>query len=198
MTGGKKMRGIIFKALPFIILLTLLFGLLACGQAEPGVPAKGQPTTPAATGPAIPTATQPVTPTATQPTTPATTQTATLTATPPATPTASQPAATETGEPDYARVATETTLQGLSEDNLEKYTRYADEQFKAAVTQQILDTTSKQINSQLGAYESVEFLSVEKQGEYTIVHYKAKYTRGEVGVRMVFDADHLVAGQWFE
>jgi hypothetical protein len=116
----------------------------------------------------------------------------------PTAPATSQPAATATGEPDYAGVATETTLQGLSEDNLEKYTQYGNADFKAAVTQEILDTTAAQINSQLGTYESKEFLSVEVQGPYTIVHYKAKYTKGEIGVRMVFDTEHLVAGQWFE
>ena len=102
------------------------------------------------------------------------------------------------GEPDYAGTATETTLQGLSEKDLEKYTRYGSADFKGAVTQDILDAAAAQIESQYGAYESIEFLYVEEQGEYTLVHYKAKYEKGEIGVRMVFDADNMVAGQWFE
>jgi hypothetical protein len=158
MPGGKKMRRIIFKAMPFVLMLIVLPVLSACGKTEPAVPPTGEPTAPAAS----------------QPTTPA------------------------TGEPDYAGVATDTTLQGLSEDDLEKYTQYADDQFKAAVTQEMLDTTAAQINSQLGTYESKEFLSVEVQGPYTVVHYKAKYSKGEIGIKMVFDTDHLVAGQWFE
>ena len=98
----------------------------------------------------------------------------------------------------YADPATEMTLQGLSENNLAKYTQYANSEFKAAVTQEILDKTATQINSQLGAYVSKEFLKTEEQDGYTIVHYKAKYSKGEVGIRMVFDKNHLVAGQWFE
>ncbi|MDD5037739.1 MAG: DUF3887 domain-containing protein [Dehalococcoidales bacterium] len=98
----------------------------------------------------------------------------------------------------YADPATETTLQGLSENNLAKYTQYGNAQFKAAVTQEILEPVASQINSQLGAYESKEFLRTEEQQGYIIVHYKAKYAKGEVGVRMVFDTDHLVAGQFFE
>jgi len=98
----------------------------------------------------------------------------------------------------YADPATETTLQGLSENNLAKYTQYANSEFKAAVTQEILDKTATQINSQLGAYVSKEFLKTEEQDGYTIVHYEAKYSKGEVGIRMVFDKNHLVAGQWFE
>lgn len=98
----------------------------------------------------------------------------------------------------YADPATETTLQGLSENNLAKYTQYGNPEFKAAVTQEILDEAAAQISDQLGAYQSKEFLRIEEQGGYILVHYKAKYEKGEVGIRMVFDQDHLVAGQWFE
>ncbi len=98
----------------------------------------------------------------------------------------------------YADPATETTLQGLSEGDLAKYTEYGDAGFKAAVTQAILDPVTAQINNQLGTYVSITFLSVEQTDEYVVVHYKAKYTKGEVGVRMVFDAEGLVAGQFFE
>jgi hypothetical protein len=98
----------------------------------------------------------------------------------------------------YADPATETTLQGLSENNLAKYTQYGNPEFKAAVTQEILDEAAVQINDQLGAYQSKEFLRIEEQGGYILVHYKAKYEKGELGIRMVFDEDHLVAGQWFE
>ena len=98
----------------------------------------------------------------------------------------------------YADSATETTLQGLSENNLAKYTQNANFEFKAAVNQEILDKAADQINSQLGNYVSKEFLRIEEQEGYITVHYKAKYTKGEVGIKMVFDKDHLVAGQWFE
>ncbi len=98
----------------------------------------------------------------------------------------------------YADPATDTTLQGLSESNLAKYTQCSDAQFKAALTQDAFDKTVAQVNTQLGAYISKEFKSIEEQGGYTIVHYKVKYAKADVGVRMVFDSDHLVAGQWFE
>ncbi len=98
----------------------------------------------------------------------------------------------------YADPATQTTLQALSEDNLARYTQSANAQFKAAVTQDLLDKVSAQINSQLGTFVSATFSSTEKQDPYIIVHYKAKYSKGDVGVRMVFDQDHKVAGQFFE
>ncbi len=110
----------------------------------------------------------------------------------------SSPAPDESAIRDYADPATETTLQGLSESNLAKYTQNANSEFKAAVTREILDKTATQIDSQLGNYISKEFLRTEEQEGYIIVHYKAKYTEGEVGIRMVFDKNHLVAGQFFE
>lgn len=98
----------------------------------------------------------------------------------------------------YADPATETTLQALSENDLTKYTQYGNAEFKAAVTNKVMDETAPLITSRLGNYVSREFLSAEKYQDYIIVHYKAKYTKGETGIRMVFDKDHLVAGQWFE
>jgi hypothetical protein len=98
----------------------------------------------------------------------------------------------------YADPATRTTLEGLSENSVSKYTQHANAQFKAALTQDILDKTAAQIKSQLGNFISITFVKTEHEAPYTVVHYKAKYEKGEVGVRMVFDSDKLVAGQWFE
>ena len=98
----------------------------------------------------------------------------------------------------YADPATETTLQGLSENNLAKYIQYGSPEFKAAMTEERLTEASTQIDNQLGTYQSKEFLYTEEQEGYILVHYKATYTKGEVGIRMVFDKDHRVAGQWFE
>jgi len=98
----------------------------------------------------------------------------------------------------YADPAAETTLQGLSEDNLAKYTEYGNPQFKAAVDQAKLDQVAAQISAQLGAYVSKEYLSVEQVQGYIVVHYRATYEKGQAGIRMVFDQDHRVAGQFFE
>lgn len=98
----------------------------------------------------------------------------------------------------YADPATEVILQGLSENDLDKYIQNGNEAFKAAVTQEMLDELSPRLNEQLGSYLSIDFKKITVKGEYIIVHYKANYDRGEVGVRMVFDENHLVAGQWFE
>jgi len=98
----------------------------------------------------------------------------------------------------YADSATEVCLHGLSEGDLEKYTQHANDDFKAAVTQEMVNTTATQLENQLGSFKSIEFLSIDQDEDYTIVHYRATYASGDVGVRMVFDRDQLIAGQWFE
>jgi len=110
----------------------------------------------------------------------------------------SSPLLDETTVRAYADPATDSTLQGLSENSLAKYTQYGNAQFKAAVTQEMLNQVANQITNQLGTYVSKEYLRVEELQGYIVVHYKAKYTKGDVGVRMAFDKDHLVAGQYFE
>ena len=98
----------------------------------------------------------------------------------------------------YSDPATETALQGLSENNLAKYIRHGNDAFKASVSQELFEASVDQIVIQFGEYKSKEFLSFERQENYTIVHYKAVYTKGEIGIRMVFDEEQLIAGQWFE
>lgn len=98
----------------------------------------------------------------------------------------------------YADIATKAALEGISENNRDKYIQYGNAQFKAAVTQEVFDKSAGTINSQLGSLNSITFLSTEEKDGYTIVHYRAKFSKGEVGVRMVFDKEHLIAGQWFE
>jgi hypothetical protein len=98
----------------------------------------------------------------------------------------------------YADPATETTLQGLSEANLEKYVQNGNAEFKAAVTQDPVDQVAAQVAGSLGSYVSIDFLRMEQVEGYVVVHYKTHYTEGEVGVRIAFDGDGLVAGQFFE
>ncbi len=99
---------------------------------------------------------------------------------------------------EYADPATETTLQGFSENNRDKYIQNGNPEFKAAVTQKVFDTAYNQVNPQLGAYQSQEFSSTEEKDGYIRVFYKAQYAKAEVKILMVFDKNHLVAGQFFQ
>jgi hypothetical protein len=98
----------------------------------------------------------------------------------------------------YADNATELMLQGISQNDIAKYCQYCDAAMKAAVTKEVMDKTSSAVTNQYGMYLSKQFLSIEQKAPYVIVHYKATFTKGQLGIRMVFDKDHLIAGQWFE
>lgn len=98
----------------------------------------------------------------------------------------------------YADPATDTTLVGLSEHNLDKYTQYGNPSFKKAVTQKLFDQVAGKIESQFGTYQSKKFLRAEQAQGYIVVHYRAYYTDGEIGVRMAFDQNQLIAGHYFE
>ncbi len=98
----------------------------------------------------------------------------------------------------YADPETETTLAGLSADNAAEYTKYFNEATKAAATKDVIDKAAAQINAKLGPYVSKEFLRAEMVDGYIVVHYRAKYRKGDIGVRIVFDKDRKIAGQWFE
>ncbi len=98
----------------------------------------------------------------------------------------------------YADPAAETMMRSFQDGSLAEYIQKGDAQFKAAVTQAVFDQVATSMRGQYGNFVSLEFLSTENQQGYLIVHYKAKFQKGQLGLRMVFDADHLVAGQFFE
>jgi ABC-type glycerol-3-phosphate transport system substrate-binding protein len=98
----------------------------------------------------------------------------------------------------FADEATTVTMQGLSEHDLAKYTSRANAVFKAALDEATFEASAAAIEQQIGTFESATYKSWEMAEGYIIVHYSAKYSGGTLGVRMVFDDDHLVAGQWFE
>ena len=101
-----------------------------------------------------------------------------------------------TSEPDYARAEAETTLQGLSEADLEKYTRYGNAEFKNATDQETLDAISDQFYEHLGGFKSIVYLYAVKEDGHIIVHYKANYAEGVVRVEVDFDANHRIAHRW--
>jgi hypothetical protein len=99
---------------------------------------------------------------------------------------------------NYADPATETTLRGLSENDYDKYLLNCSPEMKAALTKDAFEKSSAQIKAKYGDVVSCTFLSTENKDNYVIVHYSVKYTLGTLKVRMVFDQNQKIAGQWFE
>jgi len=98
----------------------------------------------------------------------------------------------------YADPAAQMMMQAISDKSISKYIQDGNATFKAAVTQAIFDALTAQMEAKYGKFLSIQFLSTEEQQGYIIVHYQAKFEKGQLGLRMVFDKDHLVAGQFFE
>lgn len=89
-------------------------------------------------------------------------------------------------------------MEGLSEGDYNKYVANADAVFKASLTESAFQTVADAVKNQIGTFESAVYQSWQMSQGYIVVHYKATYTGGTVGIRLVFDSDHLVAGQFFE
>jgi hypothetical protein len=83
-------------------------------------------------------------------------------------------------------------LQGLSADNLAKYTQYGDSEFKASTTKTVLDEYSNEITTTYGTYVSVEFQSAEQQQDYILVYFTAYFSKGNFIVQLAFDTNHKV------
>ncbi len=98
----------------------------------------------------------------------------------------------------WADPATKAYFEGLDENDFDKYTRYANDEFKAAITKDAFEVLSAQLKTQVGAFKSVEFKSYAEAEGYIHVVYTVKFEKSEVNSRMVFDTNHKIAGQWFE
>ncbi len=88
----------------------------------------------------------------------------------------------------YADPITEQILVAMNKDDYAMYSEDFDQTMKNAMTEAVFDETNTVIKSKIGDYVSKEFWKAESKDQYTIVHYKAKFTDepGDVTVRVVF------------
>ena len=103
----------------------------------------------------------------------------------------------------YADPITEDTLIGMNENDYAKFSEHFDEAMKKAIPEANFVQLGDAIKPIIGDYISKEFWTVEKQGEYTVVKYKAKYTiePAEVIVTVSFheiEGETYLSGLWFD
>ena len=103
----------------------------------------------------------------------------------------------------YADPITEQILVAMNENDYAKYSEDFDQTMKNAMTEAVFDETNAVIRSKIGDYVSKEFWKAESKDQYTIVHYKAKFTDepADVTVRVVFqeiNGEMKVSGLWFD
>jgi hypothetical protein len=98
----------------------------------------------------------------------------------------------------FANPAAESMMKSFQNKSLDEYVQKGDAQFKAAVTQATFDQLAGPMQAQYGNFVSVQFKSAEMVQSYLVVHFAAKFEKGQLGLRVVFDSANLVAGQFFE
>lgn len=102
----------------------------------------------------------------------------------------------------YADPITENILLAINEDDYIKYSEHFSEKMKNALPEPVFKESNILIKSKISDYLSKEFWKIEKQGLYTIVYYKARFSQEpEAVVKVVFQEvgdKILVAGLWFD
>ena len=103
----------------------------------------------------------------------------------------------------YADPVTEQILAAMNGGDYAMYSEDFDQTMKNAMTETVFVETNAVIKSKIGDYVSKEFWKAESKDQYTIVHYKAKFTDepAEVTVRVVFQeisGEMKVSGLWFD
>ena len=106
-------------------------------------------------------------------------------------------------EPQYADAIAEGILQAMNDNDYPRYSEHFNEVMKNAVPENVFPQGNTLIKARIGDYVSKEFWKVEEEDSYTVVHYKAKFTKepGDVLVRVVFQeitGKVYVAGLWFD
>ena len=113
------------------------------------------------------------------------------------------PACSSKPEPEYAGAIAEDILQALNENDYAGYSEHFDEVMKNTVTESVFEQTATAIKEKIGAYVSKTFWKVIEQDVYTVVIYRAKFTREpeDVITRVVFQeisGEIYVSGLWFD
>jgi len=116
---------------------------------------------------------------------------------------AEKPAADESQVRAYADPITEDTLIGMNENDYAKFSEHFDEAMKNAIPEANFGQLVATIKPVIGDYVSKEFWTVEKQGEYTLVKYKTKFTNesADVIVTVSFhevEGKTYLSGLWFD
>jgi hypothetical protein len=106
------------------------------------------------------------------------------------------------GEPAYAPAIVDNLLQALNKDDYAGYTKDFDSAMKSAMTETVFEQTYTTIQDRIGEYVSREYTDTQTQDGYTVVFYKAKFSKEPADVTMKFvfqesGGKALIAGLWF-
>lgn len=107
----------------------------------------------------------------------------------------------------YGSAITDNILEGIKDKDYNKFARDFSDTMKKAITEQSFNSLADNLNAKIGDYKSKTFsgASNTKKGnkEYTVVVYKAKYTKetGDVLITITFSDNNgkkMVDGLFFK
>lgn len=99
----------------------------------------------------------------------------------------------------YADPATENVLAALNGGSYESFSRDFDKAMKEALPEKTFKEFSTSTRTKIGDYLSKEFYKAEKQKQYTVIYYRARFSKesDDVIVKTVFsenEGKHQVSG----
>ena len=107
----------------------------------------------------------------------------------------------------YGSEITDNVLQGIKDKDYNKFARDFSDTMKNAITEQSFNSLTGNLNTKIGDYKSKTFSGASKtkkdNKEYTVVVYKAKYTKetGDVLITITFSDNNgkkMVDGLFFK
>jgi Protein of unknown function (DUF3887) len=107
------------------------------------------------------------------------------------------------GEPAYAPAIVDNLLQALNKDDYTAYTKDFDSAMKSAMPETVFEQTRAMIQDRIGEYVSRKYTDTQTQDGYTVVFYKAKFSKEPADVTMKFvfqesGGNALISGLWFD
>jgi hypothetical protein len=104
--------------------------------------------------------------------------------------------------PEYVVPIIESILQAFNVNDYSAYSARFDDELKVAISEMVYEGTRDFIYQRIGAYESGKVASLEVEGIYTNVTYKARFSEdSKVTVGITFwdrDGEIAVSRLWFD
>lgn len=100
-------------------------------------------------------------------------------------------------EGEIAEIATE-FVEELSEEEFENAAGKFNEEMRRAMPKELLGQTWSQLQTQVGAFVSIESLREEIIQEYDVIFVTTEFENSFIDIRVVFDEENRVAGLFFE
>lgn len=88
-------------------------------------------------------------------------------------------------------------VNSLAQEHYQQASQYFDSQMLSALPLEKFKETWSAINTQMGAYETIQEITQNQQGEYQVVYVTTQFEKGLVDIKIVFNSTGQVSGLFF-